>query len=73
MGHYKGYSEQDFENLLQKLSELKGKFILSSYPSPLLEKYTKKYKWNTVKIEGISVSVSLGRQKIKTEVLTSNY
>lgn len=73
MGHYRGYSEQDFENLLQKLSEIKGKFILSSYPSPLLEKHTKKYKWNTVKIEGIPVSVSLGKLKMKTEVLTTNY
>ena len=73
MGHYKGYTEQDFENLLQTLSEIKGKFILSSYPSELLDKYTKKHKWNTVKIEGIPVSVSLGKHKVKTEVLTGNY
>jgi DNA adenine methylase len=73
MGHYKGYTEQDFENLLQILSEIKGKFILSSYPSELIEKYSKKYKWHTQKIEGITVSVSLGKRKIKTEVLTANY
>ena len=69
MGHYKGFTEQDFENLLK----LKGKFLLSSYPSELLDMYTKKYKWNTVKIEGIPVSVSLGKQKMKTEVITENY
>jgi len=40
MGHYKGYLEQDFENLLEVLSILNGKFILSSYPSELLDKYT---------------------------------
>jgi len=83
MGHYKGYTEQDFENLLQVLSEIKGKFLLSSYPSELIEKYTKKYKWHTMKIEGIPVSVALGkpastllrtgRHKTKTEVLTGNY
>lgn len=73
MGHYKGYSEQDFENLLKVLSEIKGKFILSSYPSELLDKYTKKNKWKYVRIEGIPVSVSLGRKKMKTEVLTANY
>ena len=72
MGHYKGYTEQDFENLLQTLADIKGKFILSSYPSEILEKYTKKYKWNTTKIEGIPVSVSLGKRKMKTEVLTGN-
>lgn len=73
MGHYKGYTEQDFENLLIALSELKGKFLLSSYPSEILERYTKKYKWNTKKIEGIPVSVSLVKRKMKTEVLTGNY
>lgn len=73
MGHYKGYTELDFENLLQALSQIKGKFLLSSYPSALIEKYTKKYKWFTQKIEGIPVSVSLGKHKMKTEVLTGNY
>lgn len=29
-GHYDGYSEQDFENLLKSLSAIKGKFLLSS-------------------------------------------
>ncbi|MCX6232948.1 MAG: DNA adenine methylase [Bacteroidetes bacterium] len=61
LGHYKGYTEQDLKNLLQTLSEIKGKFILSSYPSEFLEKYSKKYKWNSVKIEGISLLVSLGK------------
>jgi DNA adenine methylase len=73
MGHYKGYTEQDFETLLQTLSNIKGKFILSSYPSEIIDKYTKKYKWHTTKIEGIPVSVSLGKRKMKTEVLTGNY
>jgi len=73
MGHYKCYTEKDFENLLQTLSKIKGKFLLSSYPSEILEKYTRKYKWHTKKIEGMHVSVSLGKQKTKTEVLTGNY
>jgi DNA adenine methylase len=73
MGHYKGYTEQDFENLLKVLADLKGKFLLSSYPSDILEKYIKKYKWFSKRFEGIQVSVSLGKRKIKTEVLTGNY
>lgn len=73
MGHYKGYTEQDFELLLQMLAGIKGKFILSSYPSELLDKYTKKYRWNSIKMEGISVSVSVGKRKVKTEVLTGNF
>ena len=73
MGHYKGYTKQDFEKLLKGLAGIKGKFLLSSYPSEIVEKYMKKYKWFTRKIEGLTVSVSLGKQKKKTEVLTGNY
>jgi DNA adenine methylase len=75
MGHYKGYTEKDFEALLELLSKIKGKFLLSSYPSPLLEKYTKKHKWFTQKVE-MTVTVPLNREakpKMKTEVLTANY
>jgi DNA adenine methylase len=73
MGHYSGYTKQDFEKLLQALAVIKGKFLLSSYPSEIVEKYTKKNKWFTQKIEGLTVSVALGKQKKKTEVLTGNY
>jgi DNA adenine methylase len=73
-GHYDGYSQQDFENLLLVLSKLKGKFLMSSYPSPLLKKYTKEYGWNTWSIEqGVSVNNKGGYQKRKVEVLTANY
>jgi DNA adenine methylase len=75
MGHYKGYTEKDFEELLEVLSKIKGKFLLSSYPSELLEKYTKKYKWHTKKME-MKVVIPLNREekpKMKTEVLTANY
>jgi DNA adenine methylase len=75
MGHYKGYTERDFEALLQLLSQIKGKFLLSSYPSELLEKYSKKHKWFTRKIE-MPIVVHLNRgskPKMKTEVLTANY
>jgi DNA adenine methylase len=44
-GHYKGYSERDFTNLLELLSSIKGKFLLSSYPSDVLKKHTKEHKW----------------------------
>ncbi len=73
MGHYGGYTEKDFENLLELLSKIKGKFLLSSYPSDILMKYTKKFKWHTQKME-MSVSIN-GRSngKRKTEMLTANY
>ncbi len=74
-GHYKGYTEQDFVNLLEKLKNIKGKFLLSSYPSVVLETYTKKHKWFTQRVK-LPVSIHLNRDikpKMKIEVLTANY
>lgn len=73
-GHYDGYSEQDFENLLKLLSDIKGKFLLSSYPSPLLMSYAKANGWNTWSLEtGVTVNNKSGYLKRKVEVLTANY
>lgn len=73
-GHYDGYSEQDFENLLQRLSAIQGKFLLSSYPSPLLMRYAKDNNWNMWSFEtGVSVNSKGGYMKRKVEVLTANY
>ena len=73
-GHYDGYSFQDFENLIEVLSKIKGKFLLSSYPSDLLKKYAKQYRWWQWNVEqGVSVNTKSGYQKRKVEVLTANY
>lgn len=72
MGHYKGYTEEDFENLLLTISKIKGQFLLSSYPSELLQKYTKKYKWHILE-KSTGVAVTHQTDKRKTEVLTANY
>lgn len=73
-GHYDGYSEQDFENLLKSLSAIKGKFLLSSYPSALLSQYTELNGWYTWSVEkGVSVNSKSGYLKRKVEVLTANY
>jgi DNA adenine methylase len=72
MGHYGGYTLSDFRNLLEILSGINGKFLLSSYPSDVLTDYTKKYNWKTV-----AIHKNLGMRKeghrSKTEVLTANY
>ncbi len=72
MGHYKGYSEKDFDQLLKTLASIQGKFLLSSYPSEILERYTKKYKWHTLE-KSTGISVTHQTDKVKTEVLTANY
>jgi DNA adenine methylase len=73
-GHYDGYTIDDFERLLITLQAVKGKFLLSSYPSPLLAKYAKTNGWHQWSLEsGVSVNGKSGYQKRKIEVLTANY
>ncbi len=73
-GHYNGYTIQDFENLLIALSEIKGKFLLSSYPSELLRSYSKRFKWQMYSVEKrVTVNAKSGYLKRKVEVLTANY
>lgn len=74
-GHYDGYTREDFEMLLKLLSEVRGKFLMSSYPSDILTAYTKEFGWWT-KVMEQSVSVANGTGapgKKKIEVLTANY
>lgn len=74
LGHYDGYSERDYENLLNLLSKIKGKFLLSSYPSPILQRYTKKNGWQKWSTNSkVSVNAKGGDQKTKTEMLVANY
>jgi DNA adenine methylase len=73
-GHYDGYSIDDFEALLKLLSTIKGKFLLSSYPSDLLKRYTKAHSWQMRSLEQIvSVNAKGGYLKRKEEVFTANY
>jgi DNA adenine methylase len=71
-GHYGGYTEHDFEQLLKMLSGLQGKFLLSSYPSALLDKYITANGW-VQKSVAQRVSVNKGAGKTKIECMTANY
>lgn len=74
MGHYDGYSLTDFTELLEALSNIKGKFMLSSYPSDILKEYTMRHGWATKTFDSkVSVNAKSGKQKTKTEVITMNY
>ena len=73
MGHYDGYTEENFIELLEVLSKIKGKFLLSSYPSEILEKYKTKRRWHQISIEQRISASRVKDGKKKTEVLTANY
>jgi DNA adenine methylase len=73
-GHYDGYSQADFENLLDTLANMQGKFLLSSYRNAALGDYVKRYGWDTVEIRmSLSMAVRYENKKQKIEVLTANY
>jgi DNA adenine methylase len=69
MGHYGGYTAANFEELIKALGGIKGKFLLSSYPSELLSDYVAQNRWHSVELAG-SISVTTKRtsfKKSKTE------
>ena len=73
-GHYKGYTEADYEALLATLAGIKGKFLLSSYPTAQLDGYTKRHNWHSIQRElFVTVNMKGGNPKRKTEMLTANY
>jgi DNA adenine methylase len=71
MGHYAGYSENDFRQLLEVVSHLKGKFLLTCYPCDLIVEYAIKNGWH---IDYIEMSLNAGSKgKKKVECLIRNY
>lgn len=72
MGHYEGYTEEEYKKLLDALTKFKGNFLLSSYPSKILSQYIKKNKWRIQKIEKY-VAVTKHTDKKKTEMLIYNF
>ncbi|MEM9424253.1 MAG: DNA adenine methylase [Spirochaetota bacterium] len=69
-GHYDGYGKNDYESLLEELSWIKGKFLLSSYRSEPLRLAVAAHGWHSIEIRMPKV-VSKGNTKV--EVLTANY
>jgi len=73
-GHYDGYLHSDFINLLDTLVNIKGKFLLSSYPEEILKEYRKKNGWNSKDIKQVlQVTGKREETKYKIECLTWNY
>ncbi|QHN64833.1 DNA adenine methylase [Bergeyella cardium] len=71
-GHYGGYTQEHFDKLLECLSKVKGKFMLSSYPNKALSKYAESCGW-TIHSKNLTLVASRNSSKKKTECLTINY
>lgn len=76
-GHYRGYDQDDFAGLLQRLSKIQGKFLLSSYPNKTLDEYIASEGWHSIEIQKTITASKIRkgetRNKQKIEVLTANY
>jgi len=73
--HYKYIFDKDkYIQLLDTLSNIRGKFILSGYPSFLLHNLSKINKWQSQKAEmSLSAARAVGCSRNKIEELTWNY
>lgn len=71
--HYYGYSMKEYCKLLEVLSTLKGKFILSNFPSQTLKWFILKYGWNYRIIRKQNKVSNFNEPKYKSEVLIWNY
>lgn len=70
-GHYKGYTTKDFQDLINLLATIKGKFILSNYPQP---ENTFPESWIRKDIEATSTaSRKIEGKGKRTEVLWMNF
>lgn len=72
MGHYSGYTDDDFFKLLELLDRISGKFLLSNYRSDLLDTAILGSRWH-VRYYDKQLSASPIRGKRKVEVLVSNF
>lgn len=73
-GHYDGYTEADFRRLLEFCANMKGKFLLSSYPEPALLEYRERLGWNSSdQTRKVAVDGKRQGSKEKVECLTWNY
>lgn len=76
--HFKGYHWKDFYDLLCALTEIKGKFLLSSYPEKHLLEFKDKNGWNykefnkSVLVNNVK-SIKKKKKMNKVECLTYNY
>ena len=74
-GFYAGYEQEHFDALLEALSGLQCRWILSSYPNERLEEYREKFGWKQARLTAPKSSHpgSLAGTGEKVEVITTNF
>lgn len=70
--HYGGYEQENFNNLLEALSGIKGWFALSSYENERLVEMTELHGWRRVEFD-VSAPSTMGHTGRRVEILTMNF
>jgi DNA adenine methylase len=71
-GHYSGYTLMDFQNLLELLSEIEGKFILTMFPHEILSEFIEANSWRVVEVDR-HISASKVKRRKQTELIVMNF
>lgn len=73
MGHYTGmFSRDDFVRLLEILSGIQGKFMLTMYPHDLIREYADRCGW-TIRPVQRTVTASNTKRRKQEEWMITNY
>jgi DNA adenine methylase len=70
-GHYDGYTQEDFDSLLNTLEAVDGRFLLSSYPNESLRDFTERDGRHTFELKMASTMTNGSTNQKKVEVLTA--
>ncbi len=72
-GHYAGlYNLNDFQDLLELLVLIKGKFMLTMFPHPMLDEFINKNGWKVHQVER-TISASKTTRRKQIELIVCNY
>lgn len=72
-GHYEGsFNEQNMQQLLELLSGIKGKFMLTMFPLPMIQEYADRNGWIIHRVERF-ISASKESRRKQEEWMVCNY
>lgn len=70
MGHYDGYTDEEFEKLLSVCEEIAGQFVLTVGDTKMCDKYVKKNKWFKVKQDTVA-KTSINQKQFVETIITN--
>ncbi len=72
-GHYAGtFNLQDFQDLLELMALVKGRFMLTMFPHEMLSEFIKINGWHVIEVQRTISASKVSRRK-QTELLVMNY